>query len=57
MCVSGGDKIDYPDDPGSPTASLVENKSLLNSNISYAQKGAQFMSCKLKYFFLASPMD
>ena len=31
-------------------------KILINSTISGAKKGARFMSCDLKDFFLASPM-
>ena len=55
--VAGGDKLSYDQDPGSPTASLLETKLLINSVISDASKGARFMSCDLKDFFLASPMD
>ena len=32
-CVAGGYKLDYPDDPGSPSAPLVDTKLLLNSTI------------------------
>ena len=55
--VVGGDKLDYPDDPASPAAGLVETKLLVNSTISDAHKGARFMSMDLKDHFLASPMD
>ena len=54
--VVGGDKLDYPDDPASPAAGLLETKLLLNSVISDAHKGARFMSMDLKDHFLASPM-
>ena len=55
--VVGGDKLDYPNDPASPAAGLLETKLLLNSVISDAHKGARFMSMDLKDHFLASPMD
>jgi hypothetical protein len=54
--VVGGDKLDYPDDPASPAAGLIETKLLVNSTISDAHKGAKFMSMDLKDHFLASPM-
>ena len=54
--VVGGDKLNYDDDSGSPAASLLETKVMLNSVISDADKGARFMSCDLKDFFLATPM-
>lgn len=53
----GGYQISFPDDPVSPDDSLIETKYLLNSTISYAKKVAQFMSCNLKYLFLALPME
>ena len=54
--VVGGDKLTYDEDPGSPAASLLETKLLVNSIISDAHEGARFMSCDLKDFFLATPM-
>ena len=54
--VVGGDRLTYADDPGSPAASLVEIKIMINSVISHAHKGARFMSLDLKDFFLATPM-
>lgn len=54
--VVGGDKLNYEFDSGSPAASLLETKILLNSVISDAKKGARFMSLDLKDFFLMSPM-
>ena len=54
--VVGGDKLQYDYDPGSPAASLLETKLLINSVISDAHKGARFMSADLKDHFLASPM-
>ena len=52
----GGDRLSYSSDTGSPAASLLETKLLLNSTISDAQKGARFMSLDLKDFFLVTPM-
>ena len=53
----GGDKLDCYDDVGSPAASLLETKLLINSTISDAKHGARFMSADLKDHFLASPME
>jgi hypothetical protein len=52
----GGDKLPYDDDAGSPAASLLETKLILNSTISDAVKGAQFLCADLKDHFLATPM-
>ena len=52
----GGDKLTYHEDISSPTASLLEMKILLNSVISDTAKGARFLTCDLKDFFLATPM-
>ena len=54
--VVGGDKLAYFEYPGSPAASLLETKLLLNSVISDAYLGARFLSCDLKEFFLFSFM-
>ena len=53
----GGDRLSYPSDAGSPAASLLEAKLLLNSTISDADSGARFLSADIKDFFLATPMD
>jgi len=55
--VVGGDKLTYHDNAGSPAASLLETKLLLNSIISDADKGARFLSLDLKDFFLCSTMS
>ena len=55
--VVGGDKLPYESDSGSPAANLLDTKILLNSVISQAKDGARFLSCDLKDFFLASPME
>jgi len=52
----GGGKLSYDDYPGSPVASLLETKIMLNSVISDAAKGARFISLNLKDLFLATPM-
>jgi hypothetical protein len=52
----GGDKLPYDNDAGSPAASLLETKLILNSTISDADKGARFLCADLKDHFLASPM-
>ena len=51
-----GDHLIYNDNSGSPAASLLETKILLNSVISDAKRGAWFMSLDLKDYFLATPM-
>jgi hypothetical protein len=51
----GGDKLDYPGDPGAPAASLLEAKLILNSVIS--TKGAKFLTADIKDYFLNNPMD
>jgi hypothetical protein len=53
----GGDKLPYDDDAGSPAASMLETKLILNSTISDAHKGARFLTADLKDHFLASPME
>jgi hypothetical protein len=52
----GGDKLPYDDDAGSPAASLLESKLIINSTISDSKDGARFMCADLKDHFLASPM-
>ena len=54
--VVGGDKLTYSNDTGSPAASLLETKILINSTISDTHKGARFMCMDLKDFFLATLM-
>ena len=53
----GGDKLTYPDDPSSPSANLMDAKILINSVISDAHRGAHFMTCDVKNFYLDTPMD
>ena len=53
--VVGGDKLPYEVDTGSPASNLVETKILMSNTISDTKYGAKFMSCDIKYFFLASP--
>ena len=54
--VVGGDKLKYTADSSSPATNFVETRILVNSVISVTHKGARFMSCNLKYFYLATPM-
>ena len=54
--VVGVDKLDYAFDSGSPAATLLETKLLVNSVISDSDKGARFCSMDLKDHFLATPM-
>jgi hypothetical protein len=53
----GGDKLECKYDAGSPAASLLESKLIINSTISDAHQGARFLSADLKDHFLASPME
>jgi hypothetical protein len=43
----GGDKLPCDDDAGSPAASLLESKLIINSTISDADKGARFLTADL----------
>ena len=54
--VVGGDRLYCSYDTGSPAASLLETKLLLNSVISDAVNGARFFTLDIKDFFLATPM-
>jgi hypothetical protein len=51
----GGDRINYPDDCGTPTADLLTVKLLLNSVIS--TKNAKFMTLDIKNFYLNTPLS
>ena len=50
----GGDRINYPEDVGTPTADMLLVKLLLNSVIS--TKGAKFMTGDIKNFYLNTPL-
>ena len=50
--VVGGDNLSYDDDVGAPGASLLETKQLINNVIPDARKGARFLTCDIKDFFL-----
>jgi hypothetical protein len=56
-CTAGGDKLTYDGDSGSPAASLLETKLIVNSTISDAHNGSKFLCADLKDHFLASPMQ
>ena len=52
----GGDKLDYNQETASPTADLIDTKILINSTISDAHEGTQFMSVDIKDCFLMTPL-
>lgn len=54
--IVGGDELDYELDAGSPTASLLESKLLINSFIYDERPSAHLMSLYLKVHSLAFPM-
>ena len=49
--------LSYEEDSGPPAADFLETKVLINSVISNAKSGAQFMTSDIKDYFLATPMD
>ena len=53
----GGDRLIYDEDAGALAALLLETKIIIHSVISDTHRGARFMSCDLKDFFLATPMQ
>ena len=50
----GGDRINYPDEVGTPTADLLTVKHLLNSTIS--TPNAKFMTIDIKDFYLSTKL-
>jgi hypothetical protein len=52
--TAGGDRINYPEDMGTPTADMTLVKILLNSVIS--TKDARCMTLDIKDFYLNTPM-
>jgi hypothetical protein len=52
----GGDKLPYDADAGSPAASLLETKLILNSTTSW-MRTTHFLCADLKDHFLATPMQ
>ena len=52
--TAGGDKINYPDDVGTPTADMTLVKTFFNSIIS--TRGAQCVMFDIKDFYLNTPM-
>ena len=52
-----GDRLDCPEDTGSPAANMLETKLLVNSTISIANYGVRFISADISNYFLASPME
>ena len=53
----GGDQLDYPGDPSSPSTSQLTTKIHINSTISDAKKGARYCTADIKNFFLGSDME
>jgi hypothetical protein len=51
----GGDKLEYPGNPGAPAAFLLDTKLTLNSVIS--TPGARFLTTDIKDYFLNNPME
>jgi hypothetical protein len=54
MNQTGGDRVHYPSNAGTPTTNLLTIKILINSTISTA--GAKFMTKDIKDFYLNTPM-
>jgi hypothetical protein len=52
--VTGGDKVHYPSNAGTPTADLLTVKIFINSIIS--TPGTKFMTLDIKDFYLSTPM-
>ncbi len=52
--TAGGDRINYREDEGTPTADMTLVKTMLNSIIS--MKGAKCVMLDIKYFYLNTPM-
>ena len=55
--VVGGYELSCTYDTGSPAANLLKTKILLNSFMSYSDKGTPFMILDLKDHLFASPMQ
>jgi len=52
--MAGGDRINYPEDVGTPTADMLVFKCLINSVVS--TKGAKCLMVDVKDFYLNTPM-
>ncbi len=52
--TAGGDRINYPEDVGTPTADMTLVKTMLNSVIS--TRGAKCVMLDIKDFYLNTPM-
>jgi hypothetical protein len=55
--TAGGDKLEYPGDPSSPTVSMLNAKIHINSTISDAHKGARHLGLDISNYYLGTPMD
>ena len=54
--TTGGDRLHYHLDSGSPSTNLLETKLILNRILSDSRKGARFISLDVKDHFLVIPM-
>jgi hypothetical protein len=52
--TAGGDRINYPEDVGTPTADMLVFKVLINSMVS--TEGAKCLMIDIKDFYLNTPM-
>ena len=55
--TAGGDRLDYPGDPSSPTVSMLDAKIHINSTISDAHKGARHLGLDISNYYLGTPMS
>ena len=54
--TAGGNKLDYPGDPSSPSVSLLNVKIHINNTISRAKYNTKYMCIGIKNFYLGNPM-
>jgi hypothetical protein len=54
--TASGDRLDYPSDPSSPTVSMLDAKTHMNSTTSDASDGARHLCLEIKNCHLGTPM-
>ena len=54
--TAGGNRLNYLDEPSSPTVSITDAKIHFNSTISDAKRGARYMTLDIKNYYLGYPM-
>ena len=54
--TAGGDRLNYLDEPSSPTVSITDAKIHFNSTISYAKRRVRYTTLNIKNYYLGSPM-